>query len=190
MSPLDAPQEYPDPATVAPWPTAIRYGVIGGMVFILYTLIGNLTGIGRPTAGLIPLLFFGLASFAIYILLLVLAIKSHRDDDLGGYIDIKRSMIVGTTVAVIAGVISSLFGYLYMTVIEPDMAATMMSEMETMFENMGLPEEDYEAQLADMEARLDPMSSLTQGLMWAPAIGAVVSLITGATLKREPEKRD
>lgn len=176
----------PDPATVPPWPTAIRYGLIGGMVFILYSLIGNLTGIGRPTAGLLPLLLFGLTYFVIYIVLLLVAIKNHRDEDLGGYIDLKRSIILGATVAVIAGVISSLFGFLYMTVIEPDIADTMVAEMEVMFENMGLPEEQYLEELEKMEERLDPVGSLIQGLTWSPIIGGVVSLILGAILKKEP----
>lgn len=187
MSPIDYSPNHPDPSEVPPWPTAIRYGLIGGLVFIVYSLVGNLTGFGRPSAGMVALMFFGLAYFVIYIGLLTIAIRHHRDEDLGGFIDIKRSVILGTVVAVIAGVISSLFGYLYMTLIEPDMAASILNEMETMFEELGLPEEQYTEQLAQMEARLDPTRALTQGIIGAPIIGAIFSLIIGAIVKKSPQ---
>ncbi len=185
MSPLDYSPEHPDPSTVSPWPAILRYGLIGGLIFIFYSLIGNITGLGRPNAGLVALMVFGLAYFVIYIGLLVFSIKNHRDEDLGGFIDIKRSIWVGTGVALIAGVISSIFGYIYMTMIEPDMAANMMEEMVEMFENMGLEEEAYEDQLAGMEAKFDPMTALMQGIGYAPIIGLICSVIIGAILKKD-----
>ena len=186
MTTLDNPNTYPDPSEVPPWPTAIRYGLIGGLIFIVYGLIGNLTGLGRPTAGLVAVAVFGLLVFVLYIGLLYFAIRKHRDEDLGGYITIGRSVMVGVVVAILAGIISSVFNYLYMTLIEPDMAATIVEEMREMFESLGMDEDMIEEQLADVASRMNPAKQLIQGLIGSGVMGAIFSLIIGAILKKTP----
>ncbi len=186
MSPLDYSSDFPDPSTVSPWPNIIRYGLIGALLFILYFLIGNISGLGRPKAGIAAFLIFNLINFVIYIGLLVFVIKNHRDEDLGGFIDIKRSIWIGTGVAIIAGVLSSIFGYIYMTVIEPDYAANMMAETIEMLESWGMEEEQLEEELAGKEEEFDPTRTTIQGIISTPFIGALCSLIIGATLKKGP----
>lgn len=185
MSPLDHHPDY-TPDIVPPWPAGIRYGLLGGLIFIIYSLLGNLTGFGRPSAGIVSIMVFGLAYFVIYFGVLFWGIKGHRDEDLGGYIDLKRSIIIGVVIAVIAGIISAIFNYIYMTMIEPDMAANMVEEMTQMFEDMGVGEEIYEAEIEKIEQQMDPMAALQQGLIGAPLMGLIFSFIIGLILKKQP----
>ena len=182
MTSSDNPSTYPDPASVSFWPTAIRYGLIGGLIFIVYGILVNLTGFGWPSSGLFQMLLSLLIVIVLYVGLLFFAIRQHRDEDLGGYISLGRSVLVGIVVAVIAGVLSSVFNYLYTTVVDPDLLPRMIAELEEFMEDMGAPEEQIEKQIAGMT----PTKQLMQNIIYAPIMGGIVSLIIGAIVKKAP----
>ena len=60
MSILNKPGETIDPSTVSPWPTILRYGLIGGLVLVVYALLGNLLGFTKPSAGFVTLILSGM----------------------------------------------------------------------------------------------------------------------------------
>ena len=187
MTTLDQPTNYPDPTEVSFIPTGVRYGLIGGLILIIYGFLGNTLGFGRPSAGLVALTLFGLSFFIIYIGLLYFTIRKHRDDDLGGYITLGRAVMVGVTAAIVAGVLSTLYNYVYITMIDPAMITEVMEETQVMFEELGLPEDQIDEQMAAMEDRMNPTQQLTSGLLTSAGFGAIVSLIIGAIVKKSPE---
>jgi len=75
--------------------------------------------------------------------------------------------------------------YGYMTLIEPDFAQNMISEMEEMFINLGLPEDDLEAQLEAMEEGFQPLKMFTNGLLYSIGGGAFFSAIIGLIMKKD-----
>lgn len=186
MSTLDSPPSI-EQSTISPYPTAIRYGLIGGLVLMAYTLIGNLTGITRPSGGFGMIAVVGLISIVIYVSILVMAVRKHRNEDLGGYITFGRAFVVALIAAIIASIMSALFNYLYATVIDPTYSATMMEDMQTMYEKLGMSEEQIEQAMQQASASFTPTTMLTNGILYSGVIGAVIALIIAAIMQKKPK---
>jgi hypothetical protein len=185
MSTLDNPNVSVDPSTVSFWPTALRWGVIGGLIMVVYALVGNMTGLSRPSAGMAALAINGIVSIALYIVLLVLAIRAHRTE-LGGHISFGRAFIVGLVVAVVMGILGAIFNYVYMTMIEPDFATIMIDEMEQMYENMGMSDEQISAAMDQAAGSFEAGTMVRNGILGSLGMGGVISLILAAIMKKNP----
>ena len=176
----------PDPGSVPFINTAVRYGVIGGLIFIIYGMIANFTGFNRPSAGIGAMVLNFLIFIGLYVGIQVAAIKKHRDEELGGAIQFGRAFMVGIVVAVIAGIISAVFNYFYMTVIDPDMLSTMVEEMEVMYERMGMSESQIEAAMEQIRTGFEPTKMFVQGIIMSVIMGGIVALIVAAIMKKNP----
>ncbi|MEM1121688.1 MAG: DUF4199 domain-containing protein, partial [Bacteroidota bacterium] len=90
MAILDENTDIIDQSEVSFMPTALRYGLIGGGIITVLTLLSGVLGLNTSTAG-------GIASFVlslgIYIWIVYAAIKHHRDEELGGFITMGRAFI-------------------------------------------------------------------------------------------------
>lgn len=135
-----------NPANVSYRNTAVRYGAIWGGVSILLTLIAFLTNTdpGMPeTSGMMKALYsvvgIGAAIWAV-----VMAIKQHRDRELGGSITLGRAIMVGLMAGLVAGAIGAVFMLLYTSVINPDYAESLKAAMQAQWEAQGMSEEQIE----------------------------------------------
>jgi len=171
---------------VLAFPTAIRYGAIGGVISVIYALIGILTGLSNPAGGMMKMMVVGLVSIIITIGIIVYAIKMHRDNDLGGYVSLGRAFLVGLIASVIAALIGIIFNYVYMNFIDPTYIDTVVEGMEEMMSGFDLPEEVMEQSIEDARASLAPGKMFTTGLLSAAAVSAVISIICAAIMKKEP----
>ncbi len=188
MADLDDNQNYVDPSTVSFWPTAIRYGLIGGLISAVYGLIGNMTGLTTPGGGIGKMVLMGLVGIAITIGVMVYAIKKHRDEDLGGHIPWVRAFLVGLVATVLMSFISTVFNYVYINFIDPSFLDTMMEGMEEMMSGLGLPEEALEKTMEDTRKSFEPGTMFTKGLLTAAGVGAVISAIVAAVMKKSPDQ--
>lgn len=187
MTTLDDERAFIDPASVSPWPVAIRYGLIGGLIFCIYTLISNLTGLSSGKMGMTASVVSGLLVFAIAIGLIVVAVKIHRDKELGGYISLGRVVLIGTVVFLISLIISNVFNYIYMNFIDPGFVDDMLLNMEEMMSDM-IPEEQMDELLAETKNSLSPAKMFTTGLIFPALFGVFVSAIIGLIMKVEPPR--
>ena len=188
MMTLDDDNFLVDPASVSPWPIAIRYGLIGGLIYCIYTLVGNMTGLTTGAFGMIASSVVSLLVFAIGIGLIVAAVKIHRDKYLGGYITIGRVILIGLVVTVISMGISNIFNYVYMTFIDPGYVDTVMANMEEMMASYNLPEEQLEAILISTRENFNPATMMKSGLIIMAIIGLVISSIVGLIMKKDPPR--
>ncbi len=174
-----------DESTVSFWPTALRYGVLGGLFLVIYALVANMTGFSIPTS-----ITSGLIQTVISLLFIVvigtLTVKQHRNVDLKGNISFLRAFLVAFIALFVASIISSLFNVLYMTVIDPTYTDTAMEKMEELFTNMGMDESMMETQLEATRAHFNTTSMIKNGLLWGSFFNAVVAAIIGAIMKRKP----
>jgi hypothetical protein len=185
MSTLDNPNVSNDSASV--WPTILRYGLIGGLVFIVYSLIGNLTGMTSPGAGFGILAVNLLISLGIYVGIMVVAIRSFRNQENGGFISFGKAFGIGLGAAVIAGILSSAFTYIYVTAIDPSFFDTMIEDTALMYERLGMSEEQIEQAMAQVKKIYTPVGIVRQALIFNVIMGAIVAAIVGAIMKRSPE---
>ena len=120
MATLDNPSEILDASNVPIRPTAQKYGLIGAMILIVVGLAMNLSGlIDYTQKGGTGNTIASILQYGIIIIIVVLAIKTHRDDDLGGYITLGRSLSVGMLTGLIIGIITAIWAYVYFGFIDP-----------------------------------------------------------------------
>jgi hypothetical protein len=185
MDSLDRPSS-PDPAAVPYRHLALRYGAIWGGVSILTSLIGYLTKTdgSLPDTGPVKWVYtfigLGVAVWAI-----ATAIRTDRDQQLGGYIGLGRCVGIGTLTGLIAGAIGAVFTMIYMTVINPGFAAEMEEMMIAQWEAEGLSEEEIDLAMSMSSLVTDPvMLSIWQTFAGA-FLGLIIGLVAGLVMKRE-----
>ena len=184
MTTLDDNREFIDPTDVPIWNTAIRYGLIGGGIMIAYTLISNLLGMNSMSMvnGAIGIV----VSILIYVFVVRSAIKKHRDEELGGFIKLGRAFALGLVACLVTGLITGLFTYLYFNFIDPGSADVMVESMGEMMEGMGLDEDQVALAMEGVKDGFGFGKSMMNGVMGGGIMGAIVSVITGAIMKKEP----
>lgn len=185
MEIMDNIQQGNDPKSVSPYPTALRFGVIGGLCFVVYGLVLYMFFSNPAEAGAGAMLYQHGVSTAIFVTIMVLAVKKHRDEDLRGYITFGRAFLTGFVTVLIARTIYALFGLLYSTVIHPDFAKEMQENLRTMYENQGMSEEQIEQALGFVEMFSNPMVGLGFVVVWAAISGAIVAAIVAAVMQKE-----
>ena len=167
--------------------TTMKWGLITGMVYVIFSLISNMLGVqqgGGGNAGLgflINILIFGATLFVMY-----LGLKEVRDQDLGGYLTMGQAFRNGMKIAVIAGLISAVFTFIYMKFIDPDMGERILEGAEDQWDKQGLPEDQRDMARKFTGMFLNPMIMAPFVLIWTAFWGVIKSLIAGAILKKEP----
>jgi Protein of unknown function (DUF4199) len=185
MATLDDDFGYIDPATVSPWPTALRYGGIGSAILIILGLLIYLSGIldyeaiaaGESTAGS---WISNLINYGITIGAIVMAIKFHKEKQLGGYLSFGRGFFTGFATSVVMGLFGAVWTYLFFGLIAPDVLEMMK---EGAMSQMG--EEQAEAAGGIMDAFMSPAAMAAFMFFGSLIFGVIVSLIASAVLKKE-----
>jgi len=184
MTTLDNPGGTIDPSTVSMRPTAVRYGLIGGLITIAYGLVANVSGLNEPGSSLSWL--SGVISVAIFAAVLVMAVKYHRDEELGGYISFGRAFGLSMLTVLIMAVLGAIFTYVYMAFIDPGMTERLIEMTREQYENMGMSEEQIEQSLGMAKTFMEPHWAALFGILGNLVFGAIVGLIISAIMKKNP----
>jgi hypothetical protein len=186
MDYLDKPA-VPDPASVSNRNLAIKYGAIWAGVGFLMTVIGYLTNTdpGLPSTsalvkGIYTILGFGVAIWAI-----TTAIRTDRDQQLGGFIGLGRCVGLGALIGLVCGVIGGILQLLYMTVINPTYSETMQAAIQQQFADQGMSEEQIEQATAMTSMFTGTIPTFITFIFVGLLSGLLISLIAGVFMKRE-----
>lgn len=187
MSTLDNPNDFIDPKTVSPWPAAGRIGLLAALVLVVLGLVVHLTGMvdytdqGGASNWIVNILNWGITIGAI-----VLAVRQHRDEELGGFIAFGRSFNVGFIVSLVIAVVTMVWGYIFFAFVEPGLMEEILeASREQMIEKQGLSEEQAEQGLKMMGWMFTPTMMSVMGGIFSLVAGIIFSLIVGAIMKKE-----
>lgn len=186
MTTLDNPQPVINETEVPFLPTAIRLGLIGSLIFIVYSLIANLTGLSVPTSIAVSLLNLIIA-LGVTIGFVIYVIRYHRDKELGGYISFGRAFLLAFAALVISTIISNIFNWVYLSFIDTSHLESVLEATEKMMSDMGAPADAIEKQMSTMREQFTPMGMMVQGLKYGLIGGAVIALICAAIMKKKPD---
>jgi Protein of unknown function (DUF4199) len=170
-----------DPASVSVWPTAFRYGGLVALALVVIGLVMYLAGMSDPANPSSAQQVVSCLNYIIIMGAVVFAIKAHRDNDLGGYITLGRSMGVGTATALIIGVISAVWTVIFMTLIFPDMADAIK---DAALEKAQPGQEEMTEKMVGIFSNPFIVSIMVLG--GTVLIGFITSLIAGAIMKKDP----
>lgn len=168
---------------------AIKSGVMLSVISIVLTLLFYLVD---PT--LLAKWWLGIGIFVIMLVLVVYFGSQHRKD-IGGFMTFGQGWVYSFQLFVVAGLIGTIFNILLYNVIDPELPEIVGEEIlaaqEAMMSNFGMPEDQLEEALE--KAREDAYDRFTIsgsliGFLWGLIVYAILSLITGAIIKKkEPE---
>ncbi|MEL6718431.1 MAG: DUF4199 domain-containing protein [Bacteroidota bacterium] len=184
---LDDSREFIDEKSVSMWNTVLTYGVIGGILLVIYSYFDYTSLFSTSSLGAMIGSF--LINLAIFGGIVFLAIRKHRDQELGGYITMGRCLGVGILTVVVASVLSGIFGYLYMSFVDPEVMTKMTQNMTWMYEMMGVDEDQIEDTLeatADLQQSPNILTSVGGGAFGGALYGLILSAIIGAVMRKNP----
>ncbi len=182
MTNLDS--NYIDPANVSPRPTGMKWGFILGCATAALSILYNLTGMIDYTgtkSNLLPTM----VNMLVFAGCFFMAVKEHRDNDLGGYITIGRSLGVSFWTALIAGIIGALTMFLIMKFMIPDFKEKIMESAMTQAENKGQDPEKVKQGLDMMGFMFNPAMMSLMALLGSLLYGLIFGLINGLILKKD-----
>lgn len=164
---------------------AVKYGLILGVIGILYSMIGYLSGIEV------------MASFAYEIILFVitlgvsifLAFRYRRLA--GGYISFKNAFIGLFIMFAISGIISTFFNILLFNVIDTDLPnklnEAIIVKTTSMLEGMGIDQEKIDETIEQIEKESSyTIAKQISSYFWSLLLYALGALILAAIIKKDP----
>jgi hypothetical protein len=157
------------------------WGVILGLVGIVYNVILYMLGQNLNQT-------LGYLGIIITIAVLIIAIRSFRDNIRGGVLPFGPAFSFGFVVILVSSVIGIIYAYILWTVIDPDIITKMKDmQMEKMLEQ-GVPEEALDQAMEISGKFMTPLMMTIFGLVSSVFMGTIVALIIAAIFKKnEPE---
>ncbi|MEN0049666.1 MAG: DUF4199 domain-containing protein [Bacteroidota bacterium] len=184
---LDDNMDYIDEKAVPMWNTALTYGVIGGVLMVIYSYLNFSTLFSTSSLGAMIGAF--LINVAIFAGIVILAIKKHRDQELGGYITMGRCLGLGIVTVIVASLLNGIFGYIYISSIDPDVMTKLAQNMTWMYEMLGMDEDQIEDALdatEDLQQSPSIFTSIFSGAFAGAMYGLILSAIIGALMRKNP----
>jgi hypothetical protein len=168
--------------SAAPTTTSIglRYGLLTGLLSIIISFLLNVTQLEQSPAKWLTLV--------VLVVGIILAQKAFRQAN-AGFMSYGQGLGLGMMLAAVSSVLSAVFSYLYVMLIDPEMPTRILEKGRA----------DLEARGNLSDAQIDQAMHWTTMLVQGPALagialvggvfmGLIVSLITAAVLKNpKPE---
>ena len=161
---------------------SLHYGIILGVISILISVAVYAMGMQYEQD-------WKMGSIGIIAMIAVIFLGIKKFKELNdGYLTIGQALKTGVGIALIGGIISVIYTYVFMTFIEPDfMANTMAKAQEKMMEqNPNLTDEQVEQATAMMSKFSSPAITSAFSLIGSLFFGFIIALISGFIQKNTP----
>ena len=153
----------------------IKWGLILGILSIAFFMVGIALGDPNMTA-------LRWVSILVIIGVIVMAHREYKNNG-DGFMTYGQGLGLGTLVAAVSSVISSIFSYVYIKFID-DNFLTNAREMQIQeFERQGMTDEQIEMAVEVSSRFTTPEMILVIGIVFGIFIGFLISLIVSAFTK-------
>jgi hypothetical protein len=160
----------------------IRYGILTGLLIIIYSFILFVTGQEMNQA-------LGWVSIAVLpIVGIFLAHKAFKQAN-AGFMSYGQGLGIGVLLSLVSGLLTTTFSYIYRTFVDPDLAARMLEKMRAKLEAVGSMSDAQVDQMLSMSTKFStgPIG-FAVGILSALLLGLVFSLVIAAITKNaKPE---
>ncbi len=163
------------------WYNGLVWGAILGFIGIIYAVILYMLDQNLNQN-------LGYLGMVITIVILILGVRSYRDNIMGGILPFSPAFKFGFVVVVVSTVINLIYSYILWTVIDPGIIGKMKDmQMEKMLEQ-GISEEALDQAMAISGKFMTPLIMTIMALFFGILIGTIIALIVAAIFKKnEPE---
>lgn len=160
--------------------SAMTFGLITGLVLVIYTLLLYMTDNYVSKSTILGLLQWVILTGGLYY-----GIKTYRDQHSEGYITYGRSLGLGVLISVFVGVILGIFTYLLYTVIDPELLDRSIKIAQEEMLKAGMSEERVETATEMQRTFTSPAIMLFSSVFSFAFIGTIISLIVSIFTKNE-----
>ena len=159
----------------------INNGLILGLISILISVTVYATGYTYDQHWSV-----GVISFLIMVAIIVMGIKKFKASN-EGFLSIGEAIKMGLGIALISGIISVAYTYVFTSFIEPDFFINLAQVQEQKWIDQGLTDEQIEGAKVMMDKMSNPMMTAGFTVIGSLFFGFIISLITGAVMKESKE---
>ncbi|MEY4935927.1 MAG: hypothetical protein RIS64_2286 [Bacteroidota bacterium] len=184
MAILDESNHYVNPETVSILPTGNRWGLILGAAGVIMGLLFFLFGIIDYT-GTKSNLFPNLIQWGVTAGVFYMAIKAHRDEDLGGLISLGRCVKLGAYMGLIGGVLTAIYMFVHIKYLQPDFANIAIEAAVNSAEAKGQDPDKVRDSLEMMRGLFSPTYMMAIGFFGSMISSLFVALIVGFFMRKE-----
>ena len=173
-------QEFIEESSASYQSVVFKYGGIAAMIGIAIGLIMYMADMVDPSDSTIS----SIVQLLVFVGAIVLAIKEHREDDLGGYISFGRAFTVGILTTLFLAVINAIWTYIFMGFIAPDMVDMIMEAQMQAMADSGMGEDEIEQAMEITKGFMSPGMISVMSIFGSLFMGAIISLIVAAIMKK------
>ena len=117
--------------------TTMKYGLTAGLAYIVFTLALYFLGMEKSQG-------MGMIGYLILLGAQFLGVKEIRDAEQDGYITFGTAWKKGVFIALIAGLLGSIYMMIHLSYINPEMLQEVLTEAEVQMEESGASSEEIE----------------------------------------------
>lgn len=159
---------------------SLKYGVISALVGIIIFVITDFAGlVGNQVMSYLP--------FLVTAVIMFLAHKEFiRDGD--GYMNYSQGLGLGTLMSLISSLISSVFIFIYVKLINTNYIANTLEVQRQGLEDQGMSDAQVDQAMSITEKIMSPVGMAIMGIVFGVFFGFIIALIVSAiTKKSRPE---
>ncbi len=177
----------PDPSSASYTPRALNYGMIGSGVLIVVGLIMYLAGLSDPAEqqGAVGWIT-NIINAVVMIWAIHMAMKTHRDEDLGGYMTYGRALSAGTVTSLVMAAVTFVWMLVFFTLIAPEMLDQIKELQIAQMEQQGMTDEQIEQAMEMAGMLTSPVGLAIMGAIGTFILGFILSLIIAAVDRNNP----
>lgn len=156
-------------------PVAMRYGLLTGLVTVIYSFILLIAGLSENKA-------LSSLSYVFLIVGIVLAHKHFKKEN-GGYLTYGQGLGIGSLLSVVVGLLSGIFMYIYIKFIDSSFLDTMREMQIAELEKRNMSDEQIEQAMAMAGKFMSPEVIAVSIILVTLLMGFLFSLIISAITK-------
>lgn len=156
---------------------ALKYGVLGAVVIMIFTTIINVAGLSQNK-------ILSSLSFVFMIVALVLAMKDFREQN-KGFMSYGEGLGLGTLASAVMGLLSASFTMFYMQFIDNTLLTQGMDKVRSDMEAKGMDDSQIDQAMELSQKFMSPGVVFALGVFMYIFMGFIISLIVAAIVRRE-----
>jgi hypothetical protein len=156
----------------------MKYGLTAGLAYIVFTLALYFLGMEKSQG-------MGMIGYLILLGAQFLGVKEIRDAEQDGYITFGTAWKKGVFIALIAGLLGSIYMMIHLSYINPEMLQEVLTEAEVQMEESGASSEEIEMGMKMAGMFATPWMTALFTMLGFGLLGILLSLIPAAVLKNE-----
>lgn len=156
---------------------ALKYGVLGSVVIMIFTTIINVAGLSQNK-------ILSSLSFVFMIVAIVLSMKDFREQN-KGFMSYGEGLGLGTLVSAVMGLLSSAFTMFYIQFIDNTLLTQGMDKVRSDMEAKGMDDAQIDQAMELSQRFMSPGVVFAMGVFMYILTGFIISLIVAAIVRKE-----